>query len=185
MVRGITQLRQSIKLTPYRQRTQGKCAMMVLKQKESVKHCTILLLLYIMLRNRRERLSRICCIIGLCHIIQYLKIKNVSYQVHRWKGHQKLSFNNIDNHNCWHYLRFKKRHLWRLSQALLLPENLILDNGARTNNEEMLIVLLARLSHSSSGSWIKLERQYGMEYSMMSRIFKVSTSHIFSITTLT
>ena len=45
------------------------------------------------------------------------------------------------------------------------------DDVAITNNQEMLLVLLYRLS--SCDSWIKIEKRTGIEYSRISRIFKV------------
>jgi hypothetical protein len=42
----------------------------------------------------------------------------------------------------------------------------------------MLIILLARLSTASKGSWIKIEAQYHMEYSKMSRIFTVKSFYV-------
>ena len=47
----------------------------------------------------------------------------------------------------------------------------MLENGSWTNNQEMLIVLLTRCA--SPSSWITIEREIGVEYSRISRIFKV------------
>jgi hypothetical protein len=66
---------------------------------------------------------------------------------------------------------FRKRHLWRTSEALLLPHELQLDNGMWTSNEEMLIVLLLRFA--TTDGWLKLESMIQVELSRLSRVFKV------------
>ena len=62
------------------------------------------------------------------------------YRGRHWFGNNMLTFHSLDVNDCWHKLRFKKQHLWRLSVALRLPRELRLDNGSYTNNEEVLVI---------------------------------------------
>jgi hypothetical protein len=168
------QLRQTIKKTTYRLRSRGKCAKMVIQQRRAKFKASSLFLLYTLIRNgENHRLSRLVLLAAGYYEQKYRKLRTVVHGYSRWRGNRNLSFDSLDRHQCWHLLRFKKKHLWKVSQKLLLPREKILDNGSWTNNQEMLIILLARLSTASKGSWIKLEVEYGVEYSRMSRIFKV------------
>lgn len=169
------QLRQSAKETPYRLRSRGKCAKMVIQQRRAKYKALSLLLLSRFVRHRQNnRLTRLLLIYAAYYEQKYRKLKRV---VHRYTRGQEiviwlLILSAIIN-VVWHLLQFKEKHLWSVSEKLLLPREKMLDNGSWTNNEEMLIILLARLSTASCRSWSKLEVEYGVEYSRMSRIFKV------------
>jgi hypothetical protein len=57
------------------------------------------------------------------------------------------TFNHLDELWRWSSkLRFRKRHLWRISEALLLPREVQSDHGMWTTNEEMRIGLLLRFA---------------------------------------
>jgi len=89
----------------------------------------------------------------------------------RWQWRPKPTFDGLDRYWCWNFLRFRKEHLWRISEALLLPAELQLDNGMWTDNQEMLIITLLRLA--TTDAWLKLECMIQVEYSRMSRVFSV------------
>ena len=142
------QRRNSIRSTPYRLRTQGKCVKMALQQCRYRRALTIVLLQHI--RNiRKSRRDRNILRLLLLLVIKYYSIKTVIFRDRQWHGNKNLTFDSLENEGCWHSLRFKKQDLWRLSEALQLPHDLVLDNRSRTNNQEMLIVLLARLTNTS------------------------------------
>jgi hypothetical protein len=109
---------------------------------------------------------------GLAHLMLYNYLKNILIVNRRWQWRPPPSFNNLDELWCWSMLRFRKRHLWRISEALLLPQELQLDNGMWTTNQEMLIVTLLRFA--TTDGWLKLESLIQVEMSRLSRVFKVN-----------
>ena len=166
------QRRLSIRRTPYRLRSQAKCIKMLLQQYRYRTTIAIVMAFHIICLRRQVRRRHTFLVLTLL-LLKYYCIKTVIYRHRHWSGNNVLTFNSLDINDCWHKLRFKRQHLWRLSEVLRLTGQLQLDNGSYTNNEEMLIILMARLSTASTGSWIKLECEYKIEYSRMSRVFKV------------
>lgn len=166
-------IRRKIRETPYRLRSQGLCALEVQKKRKNLRLGCIFLLLqrHGLFRN----IYRKCALflLAMRYIRRYYRLRKVIYREishHFRSGH--LNFNSMQEDYCWHTMRIRKNDFWKVSEALLLPADLVLDNNSRTNNEEMLIIFLSRLS--CSGTWIDLEKRLGVEYSRMSRIFKVS-----------
>jgi hypothetical protein len=117
-----------------------------------------------------ELKHRLFCF-GIAHLILYNYSRNILLRNRRWQWRPKPCFDGLDEYWCWSMLRFRKHHLWRVSEALLLPQELHLDNGMITNNEEMLIVTLLRLA--TTDGWLKLESLIQVELSRLSRVFKV------------
>jgi hypothetical protein len=108
---------------------------------------------------------------GVANLILYNYFRNILLRNRRWQWLPTPTFNHLDELWCCSNLRFRKRHLWRISEALLLPRELQLDNGMWTTNEEMLIVLLLRFA--TTDGWLKLESMIQVELSRLSRVFKV------------
>jgi hypothetical protein len=106
-------------------------------------------------------------VVALPSWVIYKRNQTVLYENRRWQLHPPPRFENLDSLWCWHNnLRFKNKHLWRISESLLLPAEHHLENGSWTN---MLIVFLLRLG--ANDKWIKLENEISVEYSRMSRVF--------------
>jgi hypothetical protein len=111
------QRRNSIRSTPYRLRTQGKCVKMALQQCRYRRALTIVLLQHI--RNiRKSRRDRNILRLLLLLVIKYYSIKTVIFRDRQWHGNKNLTFDSLENEGCCHSLRFKKQDLWRLSEAL-------------------------------------------------------------------
>jgi hypothetical protein len=163
--------KRSIKKTPYRLRAQGRCAKERLQQKDRLTKGTV----YTLVANVVTYLSFMLRIQlywkGVLNLLQYRLYSRVLYENRKWRYRPPPRINSLQESWCWSFLRFRKIDLWRLSDALLLPAEFQLDNGSWTTNQEMLIVTLLRLAHTSS--WIELEALIQIEYSRMSRIFHV------------
>jgi hypothetical protein len=170
---------RSIRNTPYRLREQGKCIKNKLQQKKRKLECAFLIILAVHKFQFIHALYNKLLIIALLLFKDYKSKKNIRYISNHFYGNNYVTFQGLDDQTCWHQLRFRKSDLWRVSESLLLPSRLILDNGLVTNNEEMLTILLYRLT--SCDSWYVLEKRIGIEYSRMSRIFKVYYYNIFYI----
>lgn len=167
----VRELHRSIRNTPYKLRAQGKCVRQVLKQRRRLKTACAYLVLSEYFHNNVPYLHITCSIISIIYFLLYNHHKRILYDELRWRWRPPARINNLDTSFCWHNLRFRKEDLFRLSNALLFPLEFQLDNGSWTTNEEMLIVLLLRLS--SSTTWIKLESIINIELSRLSRVFKV------------
>lgn len=113
---------------------------------------------------------------GVAQLMLYNYHKNIIVMNRRWQWRPKPTFDGLDRYWCWNFLRFRKEHLWRISEALLLPAELQLDNGMWTDNQEMLIITLLRLA--TTDAWLKLECMIQVEYSRMSRVFSATIAHI-------
>ena len=170
---------QSIRNTPYRLRTQGRCARMKLIQLKRKVTTQVFIVMALSYRTRCYRLYNILLLLALISYDKYMKNKFITYVDRRFVGNNFINFEGISYHDSWHHLRFKKKDLWRISESLLLPLRRTLDNGAVVNNEEMLLILFYRLR--SCDSWISLEKRIGIEYSRMSRIFKVCLIDLYQL----
>ena len=165
---------RSIRNTPYRLRAQGHCVLQRLQQKQRLKTFSSQLLIATIGNQLNNDVRKVYFVSSLLNFLIYKRNKSVVYREFRWEWKAPAKFANFDSLWCWQHLRFKKKHLLRISQALRLPEEFRLCNGSWTTNQEMLIVLLARLG--STSKWLKLEQELGIEYSRMSRIFQVRES---------
>jgi hypothetical protein len=137
---------RSISKTSYRIRARGRCSKEVLMQRKRLETGVVYLALaHFMIAVRRE-LRRRLLLIGTVNLTLYYYYKSTILMNRRWQWRPKPSFQALDEYWCWRILRFRKKHLWRISEALLLPRELHLDNNMETNNEKMLIVTLLRFS---------------------------------------
>ena len=168
--------RRSIKNTPYRLRAQGQCSKQYLKQRQRLEMGATCLLISVQLVALPNIIRRALLLSAVINFATYNYFRSVLYYSSRWHWHPTPTFDRLEANWCWHHLRFKKKHLWRISEALLLPAEHRLDNGSWTDNQEMLIIFFLRLG--STDKWLSLEDKCGVEYSRMSRIFKVSVSLI-------
>lgn len=162
---------RSIRDTPYRLRSQGQCSKQFLKQRQRLEMGSTCLLLSVHLNNIPSNIRHALLISAVVYFAIYNCFRSVLYNSRHQRWNSLPKFHQLDESWCWHHLRFKKKHLWRLSESLLLPAEHRLDNGSWTDNEEMLIIYLLRLG--STDKWLSLEQKCNIEYSRMSRIFKV------------
>ena len=163
---------RSIRKTSYRVRARGRCAKQTLEQKEHRETAQVYITLSKVLPGISVRARFALFWTGIAYTMLYSYSRHILWRNKRWQGRPPPTFGALDKDWCHHFLRFQKEHLWRLSEALLLPAEHRLDNGSWTDNQEMLIVLLLRLG--SCDTWMKLEDIIHIEFSHMSRVFKVS-----------
>lgn len=163
---------RSIRKTSYRLRAQGRCAKQTMLQKQRKEKGVVYIVASLLVPALDPGTKHELFWHGIVQLALYHCYRNILLVNRRWQYRPPPRFCNLEAGWCWSMLRFRKCHLWRISQALLLPAELQLDNGMWTNNEEMLIVTLLRLA--SMDVWLKLESVIQVEYSRMSRVYKVS-----------
>ena len=164
---------RAIRNTPYRLRSQGKCVKQLLLQKKRLYTTSAYLILSAVGIAIPLHFRRAILVAAVFEYYVYKFNQSVVYRNRKWRWRPAPTFDNLDSLWCWHHLRFKKKHLWRISESLLLPAEHRLSNGSWTTNQEMLIVFLIRIC--STDKWLKLEELSSVEYSRMSRIFSVIT----------
>ena len=84
----------------------------------------------------------------------------------------------LSEDECWEDFRFRKRDLYRLKEALLIPEFFALDNGSCIDGEEALLITLHRLVNPLSQA--QLSRCWGHDSSMISRIINTVIDFIYA-----
>jgi hypothetical protein len=132
-------------------------------------------LVYLMLANVLPHINRttrdVLFWTGVANTLMYDHYRNILDKNRRWQWRPPPTFDALDEYWCWNILGYRKKHLWRIGESLLLPAQLQLENGSWTINQEMLIVLLLRFGNTDG--WLVLESIILIEMSRMSRIFKV------------
>ena len=160
---------RSIRKTSYRLRARGRCIKQTMEQKERIEKGVVYIAMSKLMPSVHRMTQYMIFLAGIVNFATYNYYRNVVYRNKRWQGRSPPKFDKLDEFWCWSMLRFRKKHLWRISEALLLPAELCMDNGSWTTNEEMLIVLLLRLA--STDGWLKLESVIQIEMSRLSRLF--------------
>lgn len=84
---------------------------------------------------------------------------------------------NYSSSHCWTMFRFRRPDLVQLLDILRFPATVQLPNKCVSTNEEVLLITLRRLSYP--GRLLDLEQEFGIDYSIISRIFNFAVSWIY------